>query len=446
MDVDFIAAMLRIVEACLSGDTAILQDLAVTVNNHWKSAPWNGTTVDLKSAYKQLCVKPSDLWASVISVFDPIGQKPVLFVQMALPFGASASVLNFNRVSRYLWYLGSKLMKFIWANFFDDYPMIASELVAKPTLAAAHLFFGLLGWEVAKGDKQIPFAESFSALGVTFQVGPLNLAMAFVANSAKRTADMIQMLEDVLVEGKLSRKHSEVLRGKLQFVESNLFGKVGKAMYTHLFRADRHLTALDQDDIRITRDLIEWLQEAKPRKLSPLINSVPVLIFTDGACEPSGKDLPSTTCGGLVINNNLQDVQCRRKIFGLALPDNILNEWAVGDKRQLVTEAELAAVCIALNTWACDMPHHRVFIFVDSEPALFSLVRGTSNVQSCADIVRECHRIIDMYNLFVWFVRIPSKSNPADGPSRLKLEESAHLLKASIITCNMPGFEFNSLS
>ena len=445
MDVDFIAAILRVVEACLSGEASILQDLDVTVGSHWNSAPWLGTTIDLKSAYKQLSVKSSELWASVVSVFDPIRQRPVLFIQSALPFGASASVLNFNRVSRYLWYLGTKFMKFIWANFFDDYPIISSQHLAKPTLAAAHLFFGLLGWEVAKGDKQVPFAESFNALGVSFQVGSLHLSMAFVANSAKRTADMIHLLEEVLVENKLTRKHSEVLRGKLQFVESNLFGKIGKSMYTHLFRVDRPLVNLNQTDIVTVKDLIDWLKEAKPRKLSPVLHSSPVLIFTDGACEPSETHLPLTTCGGLIINNNFSNAS-RRQLFGLALPDSVLEPWAVDDKRQLVTEAELSAVYISLHTWAHSIPHHRVFVFIDSEPALFSLIRGTSNTQSCAHIVRECHRIIEKYNLFVWFIRIPSKSNPADGPSRLLLKESAKLFDASIVTCNMPNFVFDSLS
>ena len=446
MDVDFIAATLRVLEACLAGELSFLHDLDVDVEQHWKTAPWLGTTIDLKSAYKQLCVKPSELWASVISVFDPVRQKPVLFVQSALPFGASASVLNFNRVSRFLWYLGTKFMKFIWMNFFDDYPIVSSQHLARPTLAAAHLFFGLLGWEVAKGEKQVPFSESFTALGVSFQVGMLHLSMAFVANSAKRTTDMVQLLEDVLVNNTLTRKHAEVLRGKLQFVESNLFGKIGKSMYTRLFRADRLSSNLDRTDTIIVKDLIEWLKEAKPRKLSPVLFSIPVLIFTDGACEPSGNRLPLTTCGGLIINNNIHEALPRRQLFGLALPDDVLEPWTVDDKKQLVTEAELSAVYIALHTWASSLPHHKVFVFIDSEPALFSLVRGTSNTQSRANIVRECHRIIERYNLFVWFVRIPSKSNPADGPSRLLLEESAQLFNASIITCAMPKFVFDSQS
>jgi hypothetical protein len=394
----------------------------------------------LKSAYKQLCVNLEDQWASVISVYDPEKGRPMLFIQTSLPFGASSSVLNFNRCSRYLWYCGSKLMKFIWANFFDDFPILAAKCFAKPCLVAAHLFFELLGWGIAKGDKQVEFAESFSALGVVFEVGSLSLSAGFVSNSEKRTSDMVALLEIVLREGTLTRKTSEILRGKLQFVESNLFGKIGKALYTSLFRTDRTTGKLDLSDVQTVNHLILWLKEAKPRKLSPVPHTLPVLIFTDGACEPSSSKFPLTTCGGLIINNNLSNDSDRRHLFGIQLPDTLLGRWMTEEKSQLVTEAELTAVLIALHNWAPLLSFHRVFIFIDSEPAMFSLLRGTSQVDSCANIVRQCHLIIEKYQLFVWFVRIPSKSNPADAPSRLLLVESAQQFKANIQDCVIPEF------
>ena len=79
-------------------------------------------------------------------------------------------------------------------------------------------------------------------------------------------------------------------------------------------------------------------------------------------------------------------------------------------------------------------------MFIDSEPSLFSLIRGTSQVASCAGIVRACHAVIEKYQLFVWFVRIPSKSNPADGPSRLMLEKASKQFNATIQQCVIPGF------
>ena len=68
--------------------------------------PWVGKTADLKSAYKQFCLHPSQFWAAVICAFDPVEQRTALMPQFTLPFGAAGAVLRFNRISRLLWHVG----------------------------------------------------------------------------------------------------------------------------------------------------------------------------------------------------------------------------------------------------------------------------------------------------------------------------------------------------
>ena len=53
-----------------------------------------GRTLDLDSAYKQIMVAKSSLWASVIVVEDPDG-RPSLFISHVLPFGATSAVYAF---------------------------------------------------------------------------------------------------------------------------------------------------------------------------------------------------------------------------------------------------------------------------------------------------------------------------------------------------------------
>ena len=50
------------------------------------------TTVDLKAAYKQFAIQPSQRRACVVSLRDPGGGSPKGFVSHVLPFGALASV------------------------------------------------------------------------------------------------------------------------------------------------------------------------------------------------------------------------------------------------------------------------------------------------------------------------------------------------------------------
>ena len=55
--------------------------------------------LDLKSAYKQVLVHPSSRWLSVIAVFNPETGRVELYVTEVLPFGATAAVYGFGRLS-----------------------------------------------------------------------------------------------------------------------------------------------------------------------------------------------------------------------------------------------------------------------------------------------------------------------------------------------------------
>ena len=63
--------------------------------------PWI-RTIDLKSAYKQFAVNPSDYCKSVVCLKDPDDHALKGFVMHTLGFGAAASVLHYNRLGRLL--------------------------------------------------------------------------------------------------------------------------------------------------------------------------------------------------------------------------------------------------------------------------------------------------------------------------------------------------------
>ena len=61
-----------------------------------------GASRDMKHAYKQLGVHPSQLRFSIIAVFDPSVSEWRFAVSYPLPFGMSEVVLHFNRVPAFL--------------------------------------------------------------------------------------------------------------------------------------------------------------------------------------------------------------------------------------------------------------------------------------------------------------------------------------------------------
>ena len=97
------------------------------VHSDWQEGcNLKSTTLDLRSAHKQLPLHKSDVNKAVVTLRHPSCNKAVHFTMNTLPFGASASVLHFNRVSVLLWALGCHL-NLVWASYYDDYLIICPQ-------------------------------------------------------------------------------------------------------------------------------------------------------------------------------------------------------------------------------------------------------------------------------------------------------------------------------
>jgi hypothetical protein len=429
MDVDSISATIRLIEyVCVFGHNKLCDSsghcIDLDIHKYWiesgQLASWQGATLDLKSAYKQIAVGPLDLWSNIITVFDPTKQAPAMFIQHTLPFGATSSVILFNRIARFLWYLGCREMHAIWHNFYDDYPTLSPSVLSNSTKQSLELMLKLLGWQIAEDDKKsMSFAEQFTALGVVFDISDMRGLGSFVSNTPKRTKLVVDELTTILQNRHINKKTAEVLVGKLQFMESHCFGRIGRSHLRCLRKFVNASSALNEEDVEDIRFLVEWISKAIPKRISPARENTP-LLFTDGACEFLG-DRRIVTCGAILFPCDGSNPLC----FGFEIDPVVSNAWALeGQKEQLVTEAEIYPVLIAMKTWQSTLKECKPIIFVDSNPAKHCLVRGTSNVSTCAKLIKSIYEEIDRLQTFPWFSRVPSKSNPADAPSRLNFDEA----------------------
>jgi hypothetical protein len=291
------------------------------------------------------------------------------------------------------------------------------------------IFLKILGWQVANDDKKsMTFAEQFVALGVVFDISDMKHTGAWISNTQKRKLQVLHEL-DVIVKSKvISQKTAEVLVGKLQFMESHCFGKLGRSYLRCLRKFVHSFAPVNDEDVQQMQLLIDWLEKSEPRRVSPKHSSFPIL-FTDGACEYTGAER-TVTCGAILFPSDGSSPEC----FGFEVPKHISESWALdADKDQLVTEAELLPVLIAFRYWRTHFEYSKSLVFVDSEPAKHCLIRGTSNVCTCAHIVKLFYQEIDMLRNFPWFSRVPSKSNPADDPSRLQFSSSIEEFHAKVV-------------
>ena len=92
-------------------------DEAVAVIRAWmtgKGCRLLGKTDDLRKAYRQIGIAESHLLASWIAVWCPCSSEPKAFAMKSMPFGATASVQAFLRISIALKTLGTMMFHFIW--------------------------------------------------------------------------------------------------------------------------------------------------------------------------------------------------------------------------------------------------------------------------------------------------------------------------------------------
>ena len=380
-----------------------------------------GRCVDLSKAYRQVAIAESSLRHGVLG-YQSSQHGWRYFTTCSLPFGASASVFAFNKISRALWHLLVEGLQILTSVFFDDFPSFEISPLTKLTSQALDQFFCTLGWKHAvSGKKATDFGCDMQALGVQYDLSELWLGKLVVQNKPGRRERIMQLVLDLQQSKGPFKSTAASLAGLLNFCGGFVLGHSLKPA-TH---ALSKWASGDRPNKKYTEEicsLIEFLvSAAKPRIVAAERNLEPVIVYTDGAyegCEGSW--------GALTID---KQTGVRQVYHGL-VPDRLLQHWLATVGEQVICEVEMYAyLCVR---WACRATwNSRCGIcFIDNEACRLSLIKRNS--PSNAMFLLICAiSIIDTQTPFAaWMERVPSPANPADLPSRQKAEELCHMLEA----------------
>ena len=429
-DVDFVASVIKSVEKLIAGAGTLVDEdgtsVPIPTHSAWKQgatsiSAWVGKTIDLSEAYKQCATHPQSRWSAAVTVFCPKENIAHIFGQATLPFGSAAAVLAFNRMSRLLYFLGTKELRMIWSSFFDDFSTLAPEVVATLSSTSAILLLKLLGWRVAdKPGKDQPWSKLFTTLGVVFDISRISESLSTVGNKEERKRKLIAQLNGLITEKFASAKTCESIRGKLTYSDSQVFGRASKGKLKALDRGPGKGKNFSEFELSQLQWLVRWLEESPPRQITSRYQGPPLVLFTDGACEPLSNDAKGsslTTCGAVLLDPRTKTAL----VFGIRIRQELTDQWeSLAMKKQLVTEAELLPQLLARRTWEERIKGVKLLSFIDSEPSKFSLIRGTSESQTCADIVSAVAMFDSLNFVWSWYSRVPTWSNIADAPSRLE--------------------------
>lgn len=324
----------------------------------------------------------------------------------ALPFGASKSVYGFLRVAHSIWWPDAKC----WRSLGQISLMTSARSAESESLSImVNQFFRLLGWTVSSGEKDLPFAEKFKALGVEIDLSAWKSGEVRFSNTPQRIAELTETISQILDSRKLTPQDALSLRGRMQFAHSQLWGRSAKlclnAVTTHAY--SEHGNNVCEKLAHFLEVFRDRLKTSKPRVATPAWDS-PMFVFTDASFSPDDKRWP---CGlGGVL---------------LGFPG----------KSTVIFEAEMLALLVGFVLWKRHLRNRPCVFYIDNNSSRDVAISGRARTQPGSTLVAELLKLEDENCTNSWFARVPSVSNIADGPSRNCTAEISVRLVSRELVC-----------
>ena len=305
-----------------------------------------GRTYDLRSAYKQFAVHPSDRQILRMGVNVPGAKQCAIIGFNSLPFGAVGSVAGFLRVSQALWFIGYFGLGLLWSAFYDDYTLLSRMELENSSSWACEALFDLLGLEFAReGHKCVPFASKFKALGLEIDVGDFQAGHILIGHTDSRREELHNQLDTFLKANAMTSKEAERMRGRMIFFEGYTFGRVANSAVKAIGRYCHSQVPTPQFDAAMRKSL-EFLQQrvlaGKPLKIQRSLHQT-WLIFTDGACDPEARH---GSVGGVIYD---PQGNCR-SFFGESVPQTIMDAL-LANSMNPIHELEVMPILLAAHLW-----------------------------------------------------------------------------------------------
>ena len=355
------------------------------VHRDWMDRPpeVKATCIDLKSAYKQLALHPDEYRRTVVSLWNVDAIRPSCFLMRTLPFGASASVHHFLRISYFIHAVGLET-GLCWGAYFDDFRTLTHIYNEASTRATALGILDLMGFKCSL-DKLEEFSPQAEMLGVELDLKSFHDGKIIVKNKESRVAEMIECIDRIFESGFIESDEIPSALGKMQYAEAQLWGRAGRIALSDLREATLHKDSkipLIPEVKQALEVLREKFASGKPRTLVASETRKPHVAFVDGSLEYDSAGDAIACIGGVVCARN-----GAREVFGCDVPRDIIEEWQSEGKTHVIGLIELYAVVTALNTWKSFLGNDRVILFTDSWPVYDIVVRGTSSEKSWRNLL-----------------------------------------------------------
>ncbi|CAE7245188.1 unnamed protein product [Symbiodinium sp. CCMP2592] len=427
-DTDYAVGLLRFLSRVLQDRSKVRVPLSdgTVLEGDWhpemlRQPALLGKTLDLSKAYRQVSIHPSTREHAVLGFPNPQGEWE-FYIAQSLPFGAAASVYGFNKVALAILHIMVVKFAAIATDFYDDYTVYEFRPAAFLLDKVLMRLLDLLGWTYAKsGRKFVPFDNKVVSLGVSLGLDEIWEGTLKVENKAGRLEKIAELLRTVAQGGAVTRSDVASLRGLINFAGGLIMGFELKPTSRMLSRALSGPFQGSTLELRLACALaLDVIAQCRPKRC-PATILPPIVLYTDGAFE-KGRG----TWGAVLVDACTGS----RWVFGGEVYHPLMGHWGKEAGTQVICQVEAYALAITLFGIRGVLKGRSVLAWIDNNACLYGFVKRYSPSASMMRLISLVALMESSMEALLWFERVPSKSNPADLPSRGQFAEACERFRA----------------
>ena len=377
-----------------------------------------GKTLDLGKAYRQVAVHPDSRKHAVLG-FPGVGRMAVLCGKVLL-FGATASVYAFNKLALAILHIMIVKFHMIATDFYDDFTLFEFQPAASPLDKVAMRFLSNLGWTFARdGKKFVPFGSSVVSLGVALDLSGVWDGFLTVSNKPGGLERIAYVLQPIADGRDVTRADLASLHGLINFAGGYVMGFELKPMA----RAVQGVVgALSRQHCRAPPGVpsgpgcLSTVQTAK-------MPGEQLVFYTDGVFEDG-----IGSWGSLFLDRTGRT----RLLFGGRVAQGLTQHWHESAGEQVICQVEAYAFAESLFGLRGQVRGRTMIVFIYNEPCRLGFIKRTSPSASMMGLIALVSLFEGALGVTLWYERVPSKSNPADLPSRGLMQEAASRFGAMV--------------
>ena len=228
-----------------------------------------------------------------------------------------------------------------------------------------------------------------------------------------RLVELLTILERILLEATLAPALAGKLYGKLMFLSSQYFGRLGRALLRAFSRRQHELDRFGLNP-QIKAAVNFWIAHMRclrPRE-SPvcMADALVFLSYSDGEGEGAGVGVAMWCPDGSIVGGYI------------VVPPEVRETWSraatAGDFYDIFEIEAIGPALILYNVEERLVSNALWVHYIDNDAALATLVKGSSSVLSGEVITSYTHSRVSAIGLWPWFDRVASADNPVDKLSR----------------------------